>query len=787
MRTLDVKLLRDLWRLRGQGLAIAMVLAAACATFIMSLGVHRSITETRDAYYARNHFADVFASMNRAPRSVIRRVADIRGVRVAEGTIQQYATLDFPDRVTPVRALLNSVEEDGGNRLNQLTLQQGRLPRSGHPGEVVADEAFVKANGLAIGSAVNALVYGRRLTLRIVGIGLAPNFIYAIAPGDIIPDDTRFGVFWIGRKTLEAATDRTEAINTLALTLERGASVPDTIRAIDTLLGPYGGAGAYDRADHLSNAFLDNELMQLQAMTRVIPPVFLLVAVFLVYMVLGRQIRTERAQIGLLKAFGYSDWAVGGHYLKMALAIALIATALGAGLGIWMGGAVTRIYAQYYRFPFLDYRISLPVILAAGALSFAAAALGAIGGMRSAVHLPPAVAMSPPPPPVYRSGMVERLGQSAGFSVIGHMIVRHIARWPLRSAVTVLGVALSGGLLFSTLQFFDSSRTMLDSYFIRAQRQDLTVSFTEPRNAAALFALARIPGVMRVEPLRGVAVKMTKGNRSQRTVIESTRNDAQLSLRIDSSGRVIALPSTGLMLSRQLADKLAVRVGERVHIELLGGRRTQLDLPVVSIVTEFIGERAYAAEPTLEAISRDAAPVGAALLRIDPAARAAILSSLKTMPWILGVTEKTAALRKFEQMIDDNMLTMIAFYIAFASAIAVGVIYNSARILYSERAHELATLRVLGYFRSEVGLVMLGELALLVVISVPFGCAIGYGMAHLMTTMFSSDLFRLPFAPSRASYGWATVIVMAAAMATAAIVARRVLRLDMVRVLKGRD
>ncbi len=787
MKALDLKLLRDMWHMRGQALAIALVLAAATATFVLSLGVHRSLTETRDAYYARNQFAEVFASMTRAPRSVVARIAAIPGVRQAEGSIQQYATLDFPDRPAPVRALFNSVEEGPGNRLNQLTLRQGRLPQPGAPGEVVADESFANANNLAPGSRLDAVIHGRKLRLTIVGIGLAPDYVYALAPGEIVPDDRRFGVLWIGRRAIEAATNRTEAINALAITLERGASEPDVIRAVDAVLAPYGGNGAYGRKDQLSHAFLDNELMQLDAMTRVIPPVFLLVAVFLVYIVLGRMIRTERTQIGLIKAFGYSNWAIGGHYLKFALAIAMLATLIGAVAGIWMGGAMTRLYAQYYRFPFLFYRISPEVFLGAALLSFAAAALGALGGVQSAVRLAPAVAMSPPPPPVYRRGSVERLGQVAGFSAIGNMIARHIARWSGRSAITVLGVALSGGLLFATLQFIDSSRTMLDAYFFRAQRQDLTVTFIEPRSHDAILSLARIPGVLRVEAIRGVPVKITHANRTERSVIESARDDSQLSVRIDSDGSMIAMPARGLMLTRQLADKLAVRTGDRVQVQMLGGQRTLRDMAVARVVDEFIGERAYASEATLETIARDASPAGAALVRIDPAARDRILIRLKDMPMVLGVSEKTAGFEKFEQLIDENMLTMIIFYVGFASAITVGVVYNSARILYSERAHELATLRVLGYFRSEVGIVLIGELALLVVVSIPFGCVIGFGLAKLMTAMFSSDLFRLPFAPSRASYGWSIVVVLGAATATALAVARRVQRLDMVRVLKARD
>lgn len=787
MTALDLKLVRDLWRMRGQVLAIALVLAAATATFVLSLGVYRSLAETRDAYYARNHFAEIFAGMTRAPRSIVARVAAIPGVARAVGTIEQYATLDFPDRNEPVRALINSVDEYGRNELNQLTLRSGHLPRPSQPSDVVIDEAFAEANGFTLGTEFDALIHGARQRLRIVGIGLAPNYIYAMPPGDLMPDERRFGIFWMGQKALEAATDRTEAINALSLTLERGASEADVIRKVDVLLAPFGGTGAYGREDHLSNAFLDNELMQLDAMTKVIPPVFLLVSTFLVYIVLGRMIRTERTQIGLIKAFGYSEWEIGWHYLKFALVIALLAFLLGSVAGIWMGRGMTELYARYYRFPFLDYRISPSVFLAAAGLSAASAALGALGGVRAAVKLAPAAAMAPPPPPIYRAGLVERWGQAAGLTAIGHMIVRHIARWPGRSAITVFGVALSIGLLFATMQFLDSSRTMLDSYLLRAQRQDLTVSFVEPRNEDVLYELAQLPGVLRVEPTRAMPVKISHDNRIERTAIESAAEDSLLTARIDSDGSEIALPPAGLMLSRQLADKLEVRAGELVLVEMLGGRRTKAFLPVGSIIDEFIGARAYAPTATLDRLARDASPVGAALLRIDPEVRDQILVKLKGMPIVLGVTERDAALRKFQEMIDDNLLTMLVFYISFASAITVGVVYNSARILFSERAHELATLRVLGYHRSEVGIVLLGELALLVALAVPFGCLVGYWLARMMTAMFSSDLFRLPFAPARASYGWSIVIMLAAAIMTAIVVARRVQKLDMVRVLKARD
>lgn len=787
MSALTLKLLRDLWRLRGQALAIAIVIAAATATFVLALSVYRSLEETRDIYYARAHFGEVFATMTRAPRSIVDRAQAIEGVRRAEGRITQYVTLEMPGNPAPIRGVINSVGEGGETELNQLVLVAGRGPGLDESDEVVADKAFAEANGLAPGDTIEALIYGTQRRLRIVGIGMAPDYIWAIAPGELIPDETRFGIFWMGEKALEAATDRTEAINALTLTLEPGASEAEVIRKLDQLIAPYGGTGAYGREDHVSHAFLDSDLAQLEAMALVIPPVFLLVSVFLVYVVLGRLIRTEREQIGLMKAFGYSDIAIGWHYLQLALAIALLGVAIGWAAGAWMGGAMTALYAEFYRFPLLHYRVA-PDVLASGAvLALASAALGAVGGVRSAVRLTPAVAMSPPPPANYRGGLLERYGARLGFTSIGRMIARHVIRWPARSAMTVIGVALSLALLFSTMQFTDASFAMLDSYFFRAQRQDMTVTFVEPRNEDVLYELARLPGVLRVEPVRTAAARLRHGSRSERVAIESAPGGARLWARIDQDGREVPLPPSGLMLSGLLAEKLGVSAGDRVGVEMLEGRRIVTTAEVATTIDELIGTRAYADSATLSRLTRDEATVGAALLRIDPAERLQLLDALGDMPVVLGVTEQQAALARFEEMVDQNITTSIIFYVVFASAIVIGVVYNSARLLFSERARELATLRVLGYHRREVAMVMLGEIALLVALALPVGIVMGHWLAQFMTAMFSSDLFRLPFAPRRATYGLATLIVLAAAALTALIVTRRVQRLDMVRVLKARD
>ncbi|MEM6681627.1 MAG: ABC transporter permease [Pseudomonadota bacterium] len=787
MKTLTLKLLRDLWRLRSQALAIALVIAAASATLVLSLSVHASLKNTQEMYYTQNRFADVFTDFKRAPRGIIERIESLDGVSVAQGRIKQYVTIDKPDTVEPLRALILSVEDQGTSVLNRLLIKDGRGPDLYAAGEVVVDDSFAKANGFAIGDTLSATIYGTKQDLTIVGRGLAPDYIWAMAPGDLIADDTRFGVLWMGRKALEAVTDRTEAITSISLKLNGQAREQEVVRQLDQILEPYGSAGAYGRDDHISHAFIINELVQLKAMAYSMPPIFLSVACFLVYIVLGRLIRTERSRIGLLKAFGYSSAAITWHYLSFAMVIAFCGVVMGVALGAWLGGEIMQLYMVHYRFPFSYYSVSPGVMGIAAVLSNAAALLGAFGGVRSVALLTPAVAMAPAAPAVYKTGWVERFGIIMNAGGIGNMVTRHLARWPVRSAMTSFGVAMALGLLFSVLQFSDGTSEVIENYYFRSQKQDMSVSLIEPRSPAVIHDFYKLPGVIKVEPRRSVSAKLRNGPRARRTGIEGRPPDGTLAALIDRSGRHQRMPERGLTLSAVLAKKLRVEIGDVVTVEVLEGHHRVVDLPVAMVIKEYVGERAYASLETVAQLTGDGSGATRLQLKIDPARRDDLMRALKSTPAVLGVSERSSERVKFSQMIDENINTFMTFFTVFSAIIVIGVVYNSARIIFSERAHELATLRVLGYTRTEVGSILLGEIAILVFLALPTGCVFGYAFGSLISELVSSDLFRMPFSPARSTYGSAMILVLVASAASAIVVGKRVLELDMVRVLKARD
>ncbi|KDM89873.1 ABC transporter permease [Photobacterium galatheae] len=786
MRALEKKLIRNLWQIRGQVLAIALVIAAAVAMMVLSSGTYRSLELTRNLYYEQYRFADVFANLKRAPNRTMAEIRQISGVVSADASIRQYALLDMPDVIEPVRGLFVSLPE-GTAPLNQLVLRTGKWPAADSASQLLVHEAFAEAHDLRPGDRIQATIYGKRHAFTVAGIALSPEFVYALGPGDLIPDNRRFGIFWMNRDALASAGNLDGALNTVALKLSPAANPDEVIAELDQILARYGGTGAYTRKDQLSDSFIDSELKELKSMTRIMPPIFLVIAVFLLNIAIGRLVETERGQIGLLKAIGYGDMAIGFHYLQTALMIACIGIGIGWLSGGWMGHGMAQMYIEYFKFPVLRYHITPDVFLGAAAISIAAASLGAMAAIRKAVRLPPAVAMAPPPPPRYQTGFGEKMGLFRGITPSGRMIIRHLVRWPFRSGLTVLGVTMAIALLLSTLNFFDSIDVMLDSFFHRNNRQDMTLSFTEIRPDSAAADLRHLDGVLKVELQRNVSARLVSGHVSKRTAVQGLDPGAELSYPLDMSGRKIFLPAEGVVLNAWLARYLNVRQGDLLGIEVLEGRMPELWIPVTGVSKEYVGLSAYMNRTTLNRYLRDGPVANTAIVTVDATKQRSFYRKIREMPFVAGVTSLDVSEALFRRLIQQNLFTIVTFYVLFASVLAFGVVYNNARLTLIERSREFSLLRVLGFHQREVAWILGGEVALLTFLALPLGCILGYGLVRLIVTFFASDLYRIPFAIEGSTYGYAVIAILIAAVLSGLLALYRLRELDLLSVLKERE
>ncbi len=768
-------------------LSILLVVATGVMTVITMRGSYDSLVLTQQAYYRESRFADVWAPLKRAPEALRRKIEALPGITAVDTRVSFLARLDLPGLAAPAQGRFVSLSEHGRPLVNDIHLRDGRYLAPGATDEVIISENFAVARGLRPGDQIRALLNGRAKNLSIVGIAVAAEFTYAVPPGSIYPDDEHYGVFWMSRKVLGPAYDMDGAFNEVLLRLSPAAREDAVITRLDALLEPFGGLGAYAREYQASHQILQAELDQNRIMGTAIPAIFLGVAALLLNLVLGRLIATQRGEIAVLKAFGYRNNEVGRHYLMFALAAVAGGVVVGVVGGLWLGRAYVAMYGQYFNFPDLQYQLSLPLVVIAALVSLAAASAGALSAVRRATQLPPAEAMRPEPPARFHASWLERLGVTDGLPSSVRMIVRNLERKRLQSILSSVGVAFSVAILVVGMFMFDGVTYMMDLQFRVIQRESLMLTFNERLDADVAHDLRRLDGVTRVEIFHNLPARLRFGHKEREVVIQGIEADAQLRRIVTASGNEHPLPAQGVVISALLAEKLGVATGDLLFAELLAGRRSKGPVRVAGVVDDFMGLSVYMHRSALNRLAGESDLASGAYLSVTGDKQPALNRYLKNLPAVAAVSSPALMLASFEQQLADSLNIAIGFLLGFAGVIAVGIIYNGARISLSERGRELASLRVMGFRRGETAMLLFGEQAVITLLAIPLGWLLGYGLSLALAASLQNESYRIPFVISAETYLYSALITSLAALVSAIIVRRRLDRLDLISVLKSHE
>ncbi len=787
MSLLDRKLVRDLVAMRGQVITIALVVAAGVAVFVASISTYRSLWSGRDRFYAEGRFPQIFVSMKRAPLAIVPQLSEISGVAALQARIVRDVVVDWPTSPLPVSARIVSIVNSGDEPLARLHLRRGTAPSPGDTRSAAINEAFAEANSVQPGSDLRVILNGRMQSFTITGIALSPEYVFAVKPGLPLPDDRFFAVLWIDRRAAESAFDMAGAFNDLVVSLAPGVDAAPVVAELDRLLAPYGSTGAITARDQPSNRMLEDELNQQQVMSTTIPIIFFAIAAFLLNIALGRLVTAQREQIAALKALGFSNAPLSIHYFKLVTVVVLLGTTLGIVGGIAFGEAMISSYHAFFRLPELEFEL-VPWSAAVGfSVSLAAAAVGVLSALRAVVSLAPAEAMRPAAPSRFRRTAVEGLLSIGRMRPRFNMMLRNITGHPLRTTLTVLGIALAIPMVALGLFWRDAIDQMIDVQFNLVERGNMVVSFPHPRARNIIADLAREPGVLAVEGQRIVPVRLRAAHRSYLTSVIGLPPNSELRRPHDSEQRPIEVAVNGLTLTRRLAERLDVVPGDILTVEVLEGRRRVADLPVAASVDEPIGMSAYMQVDTLNNLTGEGDVVSAAAIYTDPAALQLVSRWLKNLPIVESVSMKAYTLESFLDKIAGLVFVTAGILTGFAVIIAVGVVYNSARIGLQERAWELASLRVLGFTRGEVSSILFGEFSIEIACAVPIGLLLTQRLVDWISRVHSNESFQIPATVGARTYSAAVIVVAVAALASAYIVRRRIDRLDLVTALKARD
>lgn len=785
LSAIDRKLVRDLRQLVGQLVTIALVVACGIAAYVVMQSTWTSLNGSRDRYYESYRFADVFARLKRAPEALLERIGSIEGVASAQSRVVEPVMLPMADMPEPATGMLVSIPTSGQPALNGLYLRTGRWVERGD--EVLVLQAFADAHGLAPGDRVPVVLNGTRRELRVAGTALSPEYVYAMSPSDLTVDNRRFAVLWMQREAMAPAFQMEGAFNDVSLRLQPGASIPAALDALDRLLAPYGGMGSVGRDKQTSNFMLNGELTQLKSMATVVPTIFLAVAAFLLNVVLSRLVNLQRPQIATLKAVGYRDRDIGLHFVKLVSVIVLVGAALGLVLGAYLGDRMTALYTEFFQFPALVYRFDVAVATTSVVISLLAALAGALGAALRVARLPPAEAMRPAPPASYRVTFFERIGFFRLLGPSTRMIVREIERRPLRTVLSAFGIAAAIGIMVVGLFWDDAIDFLINVQFHRAMREDVSVAFVESRPERSVREIAHLPGVLYAEGLRLVPVRFRSGPRHRDSALFGLPDAAELRRLLDRRGCVIALPERGVLLTSKLAEILGVTEGDQVEVEIREGSRATHWVTVGGLVDESFGLQGYLRAAELRAMLHEEPMVSEVLLRIDPTAYEDVHRRLKELPSVASVTRRDNIAQRFQEQSGDMMTTFTVILTLFAAVIAIGVVYNNARIALSMRERDLASLRVLGFTRAEISSILLGELAVQLVAAIPLGLVLGTILANAMMSIADAETYRFAVVISARTYIFATVVALGSGLVSALLVRRKLDRLDLIGVLKTRE
>ena len=789
---LDRKLLRELrasWLLLA---AIVSIMAVGVACFVSMGAAYNNLTEAKRRYYRQCRMADFWIDLKKVPLAELDALAELPGVAEIRPRIGFFATVDLEDVEKPLNGLVLSLPDRREPVINDVALERGGYFTDRRENEVIVNETFAARHKLKPGDRIRLLLNNRRQELFIVGTAISSEFVYLLQPGSLAPDPEHFGVFYLKRTYAEDVFDFDGAANQVVGRLDPQVreNPGELLGKAERLLSPYGVFSTTPLADQVSNKFLSLEIEGLKVFAVIMPCIFLAVAAMVLNVLLRRLAEQQRTVVGTLKALGYSDRQVFLHFLKFGLAVGLVGGLVGSVAGYWLAEGLTYMYRQFYEFPELVNRFYPGLLVISLLISLGCAILGSLQGTRAVLRLKPAEAMRPKPPKKGGAVLLERIGWfwsrlSSGW----RMVIRGVIRSRMRTIVGVFAAAMGSAVLVNGFMMMDAARYLVDYQFKWILKSDIDLAFKDERSEDALLEAARLPGVDRAEPILNVSCTLINGPYQRKSGITGIAPGARLTVPRDLEAAPIPVPSTGLVMTRKLAEVLHLKQGDMVTILPIKGLRRRREAPVLRISDSFLGMAAYADIHYLSRLVHEELALSGVQLAVDrdPAHIEALYRELKRMPALEAVSSRRDVIANLEKILVKQMGISITTFALFAGVIFFGSILNASLVSLSERQREVATLRVLGYGPWQIGSLLLRESMIVTLVGTLLGMPIGYLLSVLLSVAYDTELFRFPVVATPGTWIWTLLLAVVFGMLAHLFVQLVIHRMNWLEALQAQE
>lgn len=779
-----LKVVRDIRRSRWQFVAVAVVIALGVAIFIGSYGSFQNLRSSYDRTYDELSMGDLWFDVADAPAAVVADARAIDGVTAAEGRL----VVDLPATVPaigegPVQARLSTLPGDDRPAVNDVKVTRGSYFTG--RGQVLLEQGFADFNDVAVGDVVQLQTAVSATTeLSVVGIVVSPEYLFvARSERDLFTPPASFGVMFVRYEDLAPALGLNDRINSLSLRIDPAADADAISAEASALLEPYGLGAEHNRDTQLSNQLLQLDLDGLESLALVFPILFLTVSALAIYTLLNRLVQSQRGQIGVMRAMGYSRGQILRHYLNYGLIIGTVAAAAGVVLGYLLADLLTHAYGSFLTVPFISTQTNAGVLAVGFAAGLMASLIAAAVPAWISAGIRPAEAMRPPSPPAGRRMLIERLiPPLKRLPNVFKLPLRNIWRVPSRTAYTAFGMAAGVSLVLVAASFIDSYDRAVNVQFEQIQSYDARVNFLSPFPTSIVEEAGGIDGVRDAEAIAEVPIELSKDGERHTTLLQGLEQDGDL-LRVYTPGGDRLHPGGGLLITRVIAGILGVDVGDSVNVRPIAPGARAVSLTVDGIVQQPLGDVVFARLDTAQALL-GVGPVGTALLVSfagDPTP--ALESQLYSLEGA-GNIDFTTDLRDYIDELNNLFLAFSGVMLAFGVALGFAIIFNTITINALERQRELATMRTFGTGVGRLASMLTVENVLMGVIGVVVGLPIGYALSQYFAGLYQNDLFDMPVVIYTRTYGLAAGGALIVLLLAEIPAVRFVRRLDLAAVVR---
>lgn len=798
MQVLERRLLRMVRGTWGQFLALVSIVMLGVLIYISMTTAYMNLSRSQQSFYQENEFADYFLQVVKAPQAESKRLADIPGVVKVSGRIQKDISFIKPDGGRGTLRL-TSYSLPVENELNHIQVVSGRMfaPEGGQGIEVLVDPKFAQANHLEQGGRLTVIAGNRELTLNVVGTAVSPEFIYLMKDAaSLMPEPEEFGVLMMPYQQAEQVLNMQGQINQVLLKLAPGADEAQVKAQAEKMLEPYGNLAAYNRDKQLSHVTLKGELEGLRVSSRFLPLIFFLVAAGIQFLLLGRMIKAQRSSIGVMKALGLSNIRIVIHFVSYPVCVSLIGSVLGSIFGIYLASVFSQMYAMFFNLPATIGGINSTAIIYSLVITLLVGISSGLLACRGILGIQPAEAMRAQAPT--RGGSIALEKWSFFWNSLSsawRMSLRTMFRNRTRFAVTVLGVA--GTVIILIMAFFSSDATdyMMERHFSMENRYDFLVTFTAPLKQSEIMYWQQWGEIEQMEPSLQVPVKVSNGlnNRDEGRPEE---DDSLQGLRVGEkllgiysvNGEELTIPEQGVLLNERTARKLRVQTGDWIYVESkLGiGPSHRARLQVAGISQALMGGGSYVSLDTANRLLDESKLFNALMLKVDSEKTEQFKDRLEKMTAVSSVVSRDKEQANWNKMM-ASMIFFVGVMILFGAILGLAIIYNSSLMNFNERKKELASLRVIGFTRREIGSLLFKETALQAITGIVIGLPLGRWLGALYIDAVSTDLYTMPVIIYPQTYFIVAGSTIAFILAGFALVVPKLKQLDLVEALKNQD